>query len=92
MDTAPRQEIISSVARAAGATPGVLEVEKCLARKMGLNFYVDLHIGVDGNISVRDGHQIAHAVKAAIKETDPRIADVLVHVEPVRRVRVAGSN
>ena len=92
MDTAPRQEIISSVARAAGATPGVLEVEKCLARKMGLNFYVDLHIGVDANISVRDGHQIAHAVKAAIKETDPRIADVLVHVEPVRKARVADSN
>jgi cation diffusion facilitator family transporter len=92
MDTAPRQEILSSIARAAGAVPGVLEVEKCLVRKMGLNFYVDLHIGVDANISVREGHQIAHAVKAAIKETDARIADVLVHVEPVRKVRFAGSS
>ena len=92
MDTAPRQEIISSIARGAGAVPGVLEVEKCLVRKMGLNFYVDLHIGVDANISVREGHQIAHAVKAAIKETDARIADVLVHVEPVRKVRFAGSS
>ena len=92
MDTAPRQEIISSIARAAGAVPGVLNVEKCLVRKMGLNFYVDLHIGVDANISVRDGHQIAHAVKAAIKETNARIADALVHVEPVRKLRVAGSS
>ncbi len=82
MDTAPRAEISSSIARAARAVPGVLEVEKCLVRKMGLDFYVDLHIGVDANISVRDGHRIAHAVKAAIKETNTRIADALVHVEP----------
>ena len=60
----------------------MLEVEKCLVRKMGISFYVDLHVGVDGGISVRDGHDIAHLVKDAIKQTDPRIADVLVHVEP----------
>ena len=30
----------------------------------------------------RDGHRIAHEVKDAIKRTDSRIADVLVHVEP----------
>ena len=39
-------------------------------RKMGLSFYVDLHVRVDGDISVRDGHDIAHAVKRAIQETD----------------------
>jgi divalent metal cation (Fe/Co/Zn/Cd) transporter len=37
---------------------------------------------VDGEISVRHGHDIAHEVKAAIVQTDARIADVLVHVEP----------
>jgi divalent metal cation (Fe/Co/Zn/Cd) transporter len=37
---------------------------------------------VDGRISVRDGHRIAHEVKDAIKGADSRIADVLVHVEP----------
>jgi divalent metal cation (Fe/Co/Zn/Cd) transporter len=49
---------------------------------MGLNFYVDLHVKVDGAISVRDGHAIAHEVKNTICGTDLRIADVLVHVEP----------
>ena len=53
-------------------------------RKMGLSFYVDLHVEVDGNISVREGHHIAHEVKRAIQESDPRIADVLVHVEPAK--------
>jgi divalent metal cation (Fe/Co/Zn/Cd) transporter len=32
---------------------------------------------------VRDGHDIAHQVKDAIRQTDARIADVLVHVEPL---------
>jgi cation diffusion facilitator family transporter len=82
LDTAPRGEIVATIQGAAGSVPGVLEVEKCLVRKMGLSFYVDLHVGVDGGISVRDGHHIAHQVKDAIKRTDSRIADVLVHVEP----------
>jgi cation diffusion facilitator family transporter len=82
LDTAPRGEIVATIKMAAASVPGVLEVEKCLVRKMGLSFYVDLHVRVDGGISVRDGHHIAHQVKDAIKKTDSRIADVLVHVEP----------
>jgi cation diffusion facilitator family transporter len=82
LDTAPRGEIVATIERAAAAVPGVLEVEKCLVRKMGISFYVDLHVGVNGGISVREGHDIAHKVKDAIKQTNTRIADVLVHVEP----------
>jgi divalent metal cation (Fe/Co/Zn/Cd) transporter len=87
MDTAPRGEIVDLVRKAAASVPGVIEIDKSLVRKMGLQFYVDLHIKVDGSISVRDGHHIAHEVKRAIQQTDPRIADVLVHVEPARNDR-----
>jgi divalent metal cation (Fe/Co/Zn/Cd) transporter len=82
LDTAPRGEIISKIQQAAASVAGVADVEKCLVRKMGISFYVDLHVGVDGAISVREGHDIAHRVKDAIKQTDARIADVLVHIEP----------
>ena len=82
LDTAPRGEIVSRIQEAAASVSGVTNVEKCLVRKMGISFYVDLHVGVDGRISVREGHDIAHLVKDAIKQTDARIADVLVHVEP----------
>ena len=82
LDTAPRGEIVSRIQEAAASVAGVINVEKCLVRKMGISFYVDLHVGVDGSISVREGHDIAHGVKDAIKQTDARIADVLVHVEP----------
>jgi len=84
MDTAPRGQIVRSIRRAAGSVPGVIDVEKCRARKMGLDFYVDLHVGVDGSISVSEGHEIAHQVKRAIQQSDSRIADVLVHIEPAR--------
>src|SRR5438067_12844029 len=56
MDTAPRGEIVDLIRKAAASVPGVVEVEKSYVRKMGLSFYVDLHIGVNGNISVREGH------------------------------------
>lgn len=82
LDTAPRGDISDAIRNAATSVPGVANVEKCLVRKMGLAFYVDLHVGVDGGISVREGHAIAHQVKDAIKQSDARIADVLVHVEP----------
>lgn len=84
LDTAPRGEIVTSIERAACAVAGVKEVEKCLVRKMGFDFYVDLHVGVDSDMPVREGHRIAHAVKDAIRHTNPRIADVLVHIEPAQ--------
>jgi divalent metal cation (Fe/Co/Zn/Cd) transporter len=84
MDTAPRGQIVDVVRDSAGAVQGVLEIEKLLIRKMGLSFYVDLHVKVNGAISVREGHHIAHEVKQAIQRADKRIADVLVHIEPAR--------
>jgi len=82
MDTAPRGQIVDLVRDAARSVPGVRDVEKSFVRKMGLSFYADLHVKVDGDISVRDGHRIAHEVKQAIQQRDSRIADVLVHIEP----------
>ncbi len=82
MDTAPQGQIVDLVRKAAASVPGVIEVEKSYVRKMGLSFYVDLHVGVNGDITVREGHDIAHEVKRAIQKTDARIADVLVHIEP----------
>jgi cation diffusion facilitator family transporter len=84
MDTAPGGKIVRSIRAVASSVAGVVEVEKCRARKMGLEYYVDLHVGVDGNISVQEGHEIAHRVKSAIQQSDFRIADVLVHIEPTQ--------
>src|SRR5438876_808133 len=82
LDTAPRGEISESIRRAARSVPGVIDLDKCFVRKMGVAYYVDLHVQVNGSLSVHEGHQLAHRVKDAIRATNPRIADVLVHIEP----------
>ena len=51
---------------------------------MGMVYYVDLHMIVDGNISVIEGHKIAHDLKDEIQHRIPQVADVLVHTEPDR--------
>ena len=82
MDTAPSGELEENVRRIASGVSGVLALDQCRIRKMGLEFYVDLHVAVNAAITVREGHAIAHAVKDTIRESLPEIADVLVHIEP----------
>jgi cation diffusion facilitator family transporter len=60
----------------------VLRVEKCLIRKMGVFKFADLHIWVDRNLSVVEGHEIAHRVKDHIIDRLPQFADVMIHIEP----------
>lgn len=82
MDAAPSQDIVQEVKILAGRVSGVKGIEKCFVRKMGFELFVDLHILVDGNLSVREGHSIAHDVKDVILRENPRIYDVLIHIEP----------
>lgn len=82
MDTAPPPELVNGVRTVAEKTNGVVDAEKCFVRKMGLDLYVDIHVRVEPTLTVREGHRIAHAVKDAVREAYPTVADVLVHVEP----------
>ncbi len=82
MDAAPSKEIVMKVRRLASSVRQVTRVEKCYVRKMGFDYYVDLHIEVDGKLTVDEGHRIAHNVKDTLLKSDLRVTDVLVHVEP----------
>lgn len=66
----------------AATVTGVANVEKCRIRRSGTGLLMDLHIEVLGDISVRQGHEIAHAVKDRILEAPLGVVDVVVHVEP----------
>ncbi|MEO7190872.1 MAG: cation diffusion facilitator family transporter [Vicinamibacterales bacterium] len=61
---------------------GVRGLEKQLGRKTGLRYHIDLHLEVDPSLTVRDGHRIAHDVKARVQHELSWVADVMVHVEP----------
>ena len=83
MDTAPGPEVIDQIRRIAKDTPGVGSVEKCIVRKVGYQYFVDMHVEVDPQMTVLHSHKIAHDVKDKIRETLPAVSDVLVHVEPL---------
>jgi cation diffusion facilitator family transporter len=82
MDTAPPQQFEQEIRGIASAVPGVLALDQCRVRKMGLDLFVDLHVEVDETLTVREGHTIAHAVKDALRAANPAIVDVLIHIEP----------
>jgi cation diffusion facilitator family transporter len=82
MDRSPSGDIVQRIREVAKATAGVEGIEKCFVRKMGYQFFVDIHVEVDPELSVRASHGIAHAVKARICSELPAVYDVLVHIEP----------
>ena len=82
MDAAPSDELVQKVRNIASSVPRVKAIEKCYVRKMGFDYIVDIHIEVNGLLSVTEGHTISHNVKDAILNSSLRVLNVLVHVEP----------
>lgn len=91
MDRSPRQEFVARIRQIARGLPGVEGVEKCMARKMGYQYYVDMHVEVDPQMTVQRSHEIAHQVKDGIRREMPNVRDVLVHIEPARRASIGGK-
>lgn len=73
------------VATLAAGVEKVTHVERCRIRKMGPFKIADLHIWVDKNLTVEEGHRISHEVKDLIQRTHPLFADVMIHVEPAKQ-------
>jgi len=82
LDASPSEEFIHEVRAIAEEVEGVKGTDKCYIRKMGVEYYVDMHVVVDGAISVKEGHHIAHKVKDRILQKKPSILNVFVHIEP----------
>lgn len=88
MDAAPDPAIEARVRAIALAQDNVTSLDTCLVRKMGLCFFVDIHVGVEDSLTVQEGHLIGHHVKDAICAAMPVVHDVLVHIEPASRHKV----
>jgi cation diffusion facilitator family transporter len=92
LDRQADPELLQRVRQEALAVPGVLGIETLRIRKAGLEYLVDMHVEVDPELSVRTGHEIAHAVKDRVIRRVAPILDVLVHIEPSpRRLPTASS-
>ncbi len=82
MDTAAPAALENEVRALALGVAGVRALDKCRVRKSGLSHLVDIQVRVDGMLTVREGHDIAHAVKDALLASPLRVSDVSVHIEP----------
>lgn len=82
MDASVSPEIVEEIRQLAQKVEGVQAIEKCRVRKSGLELAMDIHVVVDGDMSVRTGHAVAHAVKDRLLASGHRIVDVTVHIEP----------
>lgn len=87
-DTMPPKKIMADIRRVALEVPHVEAVEKCYARKTGMQYHVDLHIEVDPQMTVAHSHYVAHKVQERICGRMPDVADVLVHIEPTPAGRI----
>ena len=92
MDRAAPRELRARIREIASSVPGVEGIDKCLTRKSGPYWLVDIHVMVDGNLPVSDGHEIGHDVKRALLQSDLGVLDVLVHIEPADPERMARIN
>jgi cation diffusion facilitator family transporter len=83
MDLQANSEFVDAIRQTAAAVSHVAAIEKLWVRKSGLEFFVDIHIEVAPDMSVRKGHDVSHAVKSELLAQFPSLRDVLVHLEPV---------
>jgi cation diffusion facilitator family transporter len=91
MDTMPDAKSMDRIRNVALSVPGARGIEKCYARKTGLQWHVDLHLEVDPDLSVYESHEIATQVRFKVKETLDWVADVLVHVEPYQPATISSG-
>ncbi len=82
MDAAVPDPQQKEIRETAASVEGVVRVEKCRTRKSGLGLFVEIHVEVDGNLTVRRGHEIAHKVSETLMSSPLSIQHVVVHIEP----------
>jgi len=86
LDEELEPQLNEEVKKLAAEVAGVEFIEKCYIRKMGLKSHADMHVWVNKDLTVEQGHTIAHAVQDHIQEQLPQFAIINIHVEPAGTV------
>jgi len=82
MDEHMYDDLLEEIREESIKVKGVVGTEKCFIRKAGMKYHVDLHAIVDREISVKEGHDIAHNLKDYLRNEIPNLGHVLIHIEP----------
>ncbi|THF51833.1 cation transporter [Flavobacterium supellecticarium] len=82
MDEHFYDDLIEEIRTISVQVDGVIDTEKCFIRKSGMKYHVDLHAIVNAQLTVKEGHEIAHRLKDTLKEQIPELGHILIHIEP----------
>jgi len=82
MDEHIYDELIKEIRTVAISVDGILGTEKCFIRKAGMQYHVDLHAIVNGQITVTEGHDLSHRLKDELYNKIPHLGRILIHIEP----------
>ncbi len=72
----------TSIARTVRACPGVVDMHDLRTRNASDRKFIEFHLEVDGDISVRAGHDICERAAEAVRQLFEGNAEVLIHAEP----------
>lgn len=81
MDEGLSTEEVAAIRTTLQATPGVIDLHDLRTRRMGHRVLVDVHLQVDGNITVREGHEIGETARHRAIAAHPEVLDVLIHLD-----------
>ncbi len=82
IDMGAPEEICNEIRRLAMEHPSVFQVHGIRTRYAGSSIHVNLHLVLDGNMSVFEGHAVSETIKRNILENGPDVIDVEIHIEP----------
>lgn len=82
MDEHLYDDLVLEIRKVSVTSNGILGTEKCYVRKAGMKYHVDLHAIVDANISVKEGHALAHELSDTLHREIPQLGYILIHIEP----------
>ena len=82
IDTGLEPERVTAIRKIILAVDGVKTLHILRTRRMGSDALVDVHIQVDPELSVSEGHQISEYVRASVIKEIDEVADVMVHIDP----------
>ncbi len=82
MDAVPSKDLAVQIAELVADIPGVEQLHEVQAHRFGPHSVVNVTVGVDGSIAVREGDEIASRVENLLYNRIPNLSRVHVHYHP----------
>ena len=83
MEQSLPDEVEAEIMQMVSSLPGVTEPHDLRTRRIGNHYAIELHILMDGNISLKEAHDKASEVEDLLRQRYGEETHVAVHVEPM---------